>query len=166
MSLIVRILSKIKVDERTGCWLWTGRKTYKGYPLLRFENRGKREEYRCHRLVYELATGISPGDLCVCHHCDMPSCVNPEHLFLGDNQANSDDAVRKRRHSFGERIGTAKLTNAQVVEMRRRHRHFKRLLSAEFGISESNISDILRHNAWKLIGDRSASRLRVPKYLA
>lgn len=88
----------LKVDRLPGdgCWLWTAGKDRDGYG--RFGARG------AHVWAWRIAHGFWPPDgLCVCHHCDTPSCVRPDHLFLGSHQENIDDMVRKRRQRGGRR---------------------------------------------------------------
>ena len=75
--------------KRDPCLLWEGRRRPDGY--------GMDGQYRAHRLVFERMYGPIPPKILVCHSCDMPPCVNPEHLFLGTNKDNSDDKIRKGR---------------------------------------------------------------------
>lgn len=88
--------------QRNGCWLWCGPVRPDGYG---FTNRdGKNQSV--HRISYELHFGVIPTGLLVCHHCDVPRCVNPNHLFLGTNRDNMQDASKKGRMSSGERHHT------------------------------------------------------------
>lgn len=84
-----------------GCWLWTGDTGgRRGYGRMRVGGR----QVRAHRLSWQLHRGAIPAGLCVCHRCDTPSCVNPDHLFLDTNEGNTADRVRKGR-SRGGRSG-------------------------------------------------------------
>lgn len=108
--------------QPSGCWLWTGVMYHRddADPRGRFTYHGK--GWGAHRLAYFLHHGVNPGQLCVLHRCDVSLCVNPEHLLLGTQLENVADMDRKgRRVSVrGERVGCAKLTADQVVEIRRR----------------------------------------------
>jgi hypothetical protein len=98
---IERIKSKVTVTA-SGCWECAGYrhklrnvKTHdKGYVLLSY----RRTQQMAHRLAYRLFVGPIPGDLQVCHECDNPPCVNPDHLFLGDQNANMRDMADKKRN--------------------------------------------------------------------
>jgi len=91
--------------ERRGpdeCWLWMGSKNSRGYGQVYLS--GKR--YGAHRIAFSLARGPVASKLFVCHTCDTPGCVRPDHLFLGTQADNIGDAVQKGRMATGDRHGT------------------------------------------------------------
>jgi len=88
-----------KVEKTDGCWLWTASKSEDGYGYFRFDG-GMR---KAHRMSWLFTNGEIPEGMFVCHSCDNPSCVNPEHLWLGTNQDNQDDMNEKGRHGFTKR---------------------------------------------------------------
>lgn len=85
------------VDPKTGCWIWAGKRMQKGYGILAVG----RVHYRAHRLSYFLHYGVDPAEKFVCHSCDNPPCVNPDHLWLGTAKDNTSDMLSKRRHAGG-----------------------------------------------------------------
>lgn len=82
-----------KVARTPTCWWWHGAKNSQGYGKLRAGNKW----WTAHRISYLLHKGKIPPDLWVLHRCDNPSCVNPDHLFLGTRQDNIEDARQKGR---------------------------------------------------------------------
>ena len=98
--------SVAKSDDKDGCWIWTGKMDRDNYGRCRSEARnasGYRKEAGAHRVSWELHHGPIPKGMCVLHSCDNPSCVRPDHLFLGTHADNMRDAVLKGRHDKSKR---------------------------------------------------------------
>jgi hypothetical protein len=136
--------------EGTRCWEWIAAKDQKGYGFIGI---GTGVATRAHRMSWVLAHGEFPKELCVLHKCDNPSCVNPDHLFLGTNQDNIDDRERKGRNIVyrGEDHGNAKLTDEDVLEIRRKYATGEAnipKLSNEYHVSISSIGRIILRNSW------------------
>ena len=139
----------INVSRGNGCWHWTGYLDPNGYGRINVENTPK----LAHRLSWEIEHGVilTPNQH-VCHKCDNPKCVRPSHLFLGDQAKNMADKMAKGRHAFGvsrgEAHGCAKLTESDVRAIRGSGKAGKSL-AEEFGISNSQVSDIRNRRVWK-----------------
>lgn len=138
-----RYVSAGGADE---CWEWQLGRTGGGYGKVK---RGGRTLI-AHRVAYELATGVSPGVLQVCHRCDNRLCCNPAHLFLGTALDNNRDKVAKGRQARGETNGNAKLSEAQVREIRHRRASGEGIvpLAREFGVAHTHISALCRLESW------------------
>lgn len=129
------------------CWPWTRWTDRDGYGSFTVDGR----KHKAHRLAFELATGIHPDALKVCHTCDNPPCCNPAHLFLGTQAENLFDMRTKGRSARGSRHPFARLSETQAVEIRVRRAAGERgrVLAAEYGISEASVSDIVHGRTWR-----------------
>ncbi len=117
-SLKVRLWSRIDVRGPDECWPWTGAPNANGYGVVHIYGRGGWNEM-AHRLVYRARVGPIPPGHGVLHRCDNPPCCNPAHLFTGTQAVNIADAVEKGRIAIGERHSQAKLTDEQVLWIRK-----------------------------------------------
>ena len=129
------------------CIEWPKGRDPKGYGITSIGGK----QLRVHRVAYEWAFGFIPDGLCVMHQCDNPPCINPGHLFVGTHQDNKADAVLKGRHAHGETGGHARLTEAQVLEIRAREASGEHTLALakEFGVNGKSISMICNGDRWR-----------------
>jgi hypothetical protein len=110
-----------------------------------------------HRLSWELHFGPIPEGKCVCHHCDTPACIRPDHLFLGTPKDNTSDMINKGRRSplagfaSGEASPRAKLTASQVKEIRARCNESGPRLAVEYGVTSGTVYGIWRHRIWRTV---------------
>jgi hypothetical protein len=146
-----RFWAKVVRHGEEDCWQWDGSKNQDGYGRL---GHNGSNAYGAHRLSYEIHHGPIPPGLLVCHHCDNPECTNPRHLFLGTNQDNASDKVRKGRSVRGEESKASKLTEVQVRELRsmpRLSRQERIRLGADWGVGEFTIALVQSGKHWKHI---------------
>lgn len=134
----------VEPDPNSGCWLWSGALTQTGYGQLMETKNGCHAQHRAHRLSYRLHRGPIPDGMFVCHRCDVPACVNPDHLFLGTHRDNMADMVKKGRHPRnGLPTSTRRLTPEAVASIRSREKT-SAAYGAEFGVSAAHIRNIWR----------------------
>ena len=138
-----------KVRVTPGCWLWQGATNGRYGRICAFGNHGS--PAGAHRVAWLLVHGPIPPGLFVCHRCDKPLCVNPDHLFLGTQIENMADCGAKGRHVKGELHARAKVTAAQVIEIRQRHNEGTKqnALAREFGVCTTLISRVVRRLKWR-----------------
>lgn len=148
-SVSERFWARVQKSEGDGCWNWTGAVGTPGYPLFEDQYR----QIAGHRWIWEQNNGPIPTGMHVCHRCDNPRCVRPDHLFLGTPKDNFDDMVAKGRSAhLGSRNGRARLTNEQAREIRSRFAAGGTTLTAlggSFHISRTAISRIVQGFAYR-----------------
>lgn len=150
-----RLRKNVTVDPATGCWEWQKFRDPLGYGRI---SVGKNRTTSVHRVSYETFVGPIPEATdgrrqIVCHSCDNPPCINPEHLWLGDDGANTADRDVKGRQValVGESHGNSVLTEDDVRDIRRRFAagESKQSIGDRYGVTRQNISYIVRRDTWK-----------------
>jgi HNH endonuclease len=141
----------LQVQKSAGCWEWQGCRSDKGYGFFKYQGK----QWRAHRLSWTFLHGPIPAGKQLNHHCDNPACVNPDHLYLGDQKQNRRDAMARGRTArgraqgmhtrpearrVGEHNGNSKLTFAQILEIRRRF--FAREATAMQLAREHGVADV------------------------
>lgn len=142
------------VDKSNGpcsCWLWTKFKNQQGYGMT---SKKTKRHTGAHRVAFELTFGAIPDGQCVLHKCDNPSCVNPNHLFLGTRADNNEDKFKKGRQMRGEKHPNAKLTTNDVLAIRTflQENHSMKIyqeLGEKYGVTLQTIQRIYRKTSWR-----------------
>lgn len=154
-NLEERFWSKVERRSEQECWPWLGDLASNGYGKFDIWKDGQRTCHTASRVAYMLTFGHIDANFYVCHKCDNPICVNPNHLFLGTPRENSIDKLRKGRANFQATAeGVAKLTREQVLEIRAKYNPPKcdsSHLSAEYGLDASSIRKIISRKTWRHI---------------
>lgn len=147
--------AQVSPEPNTGCWLWIGAYGTYGYGSF---GRGKYTggTSKAHRVAWFYTHGPIPDGMDLCHHCDNPPCVNPDHLFLGTQADNNADRDRKGRHKAlcGSSNGQAKLTERKVMEIRLWYAAKVRQadLARVHGVNQTLIQRIVTGRVWRHVG--------------
>lgn len=139
-----------KVNKTEDCWLWIGAKNNTNYGYIRVGDKMK----NAHRVSWEITNGPIPKDLFVLHKCDNPSCVRPDHLFLGTHQDNMTDKKSKGRAIGrpGENHHNSKFTEKDILKIRELFDSGKMRevdLCEHYNVKQSTMSAILLKRTWK-----------------
>ena len=159
-SIEERFWQKVNKKSNDECWDWLGSTRSDGYGQI---NRGQRGfgMQSTHRLSREIHFGKIPDGMHVLHSCDNQRCVNPSHLFLGTNNDNIADRVSKGRSMRGESHFNSKLTEEDVLEIRKLYIPWDRdfslyALARKYNVTMSAIHDIVTRKNWKWLKENYA----------
>jgi len=148
---VERLLSRCELDHVKGCWQFHGAPTSNGYGRLTYEHR---TEY-AHRVSAMIFLGFDlASELLVLHRCDVPACVNPDHLWIGTQADNMRDAAAKGRMTGGKKLSEGKVAAIKYdLGLGRPHRS----LALEYGVSTTTIGQIARGETWKTVEPKPTS---------
>lgn len=167
----VEIGLKLRPGMTTECWLWTGiQRGNNRYGGFNSGTPGKGGVAAiAHRMSWVIHFGEIPENMEVCHECDTPTCIRPDHLFLGTHADNMRDMVRKgrqgpRRPLVGERCNLNRFSVSQVMEIRNLYESgmLQKDIAKKFMTHQTTISGIVRCANWKHLGLPSLSKSRMP----
>jgi hypothetical protein len=143
-----------KVEKTDSCWLWTAG-TFKSGGYGQHWADGK--PVRAHRFAYELMVGPIPDGMVLCHHCDVPACVRPDHMFIGTRHENSLDMARKGRGGAPKGSNAGDRSNQRTDARRARRDEVLRLraegvrqseIARRLGMTQGNVSHIVNGKSW------------------
>ena len=136
------------VRKKDGCWEWLSYKDNNGYGRINYGGK----PFLAHRLSYMLKYGDIPAGKVVCHRCDNPGCTNPDHLFLGTQADNVEDMHAKgratKRGLKGSAHHQARISEDDVRAIRGSGMSGAEL-AEKYGMSRTNIYDILNGKTWR-----------------
>jgi hypothetical protein len=161
-----RFSTKYRIDEHTGCWIWTSTTNNAGYGTIGLGTAEQGKDF-AHRASYRIFKGPIEKGCVICHKCDNKKCVNPDHLFMGTQLDNIRDAQKKGRirkgdawktearlliDQKGEKHGMHKLKEHEVREILIRKKAGPMVIAhvaAEFRVTRGTIRNIITRKNWK-----------------
>ena len=142
------LYSHIFPVTESGCWLWDSAIGNQfGHGCMKHGGR-KGKKLLAHRVSYEVHHGDIPEGKCVLHKCDVPSCVNPDHLYIGDRKDNSDDMYSRGRARIGSKHYASKITEDIAKKIKGSGLSTKEI-SNIYNISRQSAADIIYGRTWK-----------------
>ena len=135
-----RFWTQVEYNLKTGCWEWQGYTIKRnGYGRFMCE----RKNPLAHRYAYEQLVGPIPEGIQVCHRCDVPKCVRPDHLFLGTNSDNVRDALRKGRRKDALPLDVVKQIQALLAEG-----WGAAAISTRLGVKRYTVANMINSGTW------------------
>ena len=133
-----------KVDKSCACWIWIGSSVPTGYGVFKVRSY---QMVSAHRLSWYIKNGPIPHDLIICHICDNPKCVNPEHLYAGTYQSNFDDMMSRGRFNGGNKNPHSRLTEneASEIKMLKANGMTYSDIGGRYGLSKSHVENIVKN---------------------
>jgi hypothetical protein len=146
-----RFWSKVNISNPDKCWMWQGPTSGNGYGNFTLKINGKFKTVQSHRFGYELLKGKIPEEMLILHKCDIPLCVNPNHLRPGTQKENIKDSILRNRR-VKPILGKRKFNMNQANEIRNKYEPFVYgfcKLANEYGVAPKTIRDIVNNKHYK-----------------
>lgn len=148
-EILRKIKENITINDKK-CWIWNMGTDKDGYGRLRVGDK----TYFTHRLISYIYK-----DFCiysknfVCHTCDVPSCCNPDHLYIGDHYSNTRDAINRNRFKKGEEVYSSKLSKEDVAVIKKLllEGYSHRKIAKMFKVAKNTISQIYQNKTWSYV---------------
>ena len=131
-----------------GCKIWLGSVSANGYGTI----MDGQIQLSAHRVAWTQTHGPIPAGMCILHKCDVPCCINPNHLFLGTHKDNTRDCMKKGRHAFGSKHGMTSLTKDDVLRIRMDRRP-QGTIARDFGVHRTTVNTIQTGKHWRWLRD-------------
>lgn len=156
-----RFWSKAEIGNADECWEWQAAQHEYGYGVFRVGSKAKKTacNAKAHRVAWFLTFGSIPSGQFVLHHCDNPPCVNPQHLFIGNNADNQRDMKEKGRSNHDEKHWNCKLKNDDVIKIKTlldQGTIMQKDIAVMFGVSKQTICDIKKGRRHAHIGSEQS----------
>lgn len=142
-----RFWENVEKKELEDCWIWNGTSDGHGYGCIVYNSKN----ILAHRASWLLAHGDLPQGMSILHKCDVPLCVNPNHLFIGTQLDNMKDMAMKKRSTIGEKNPMSKITQEIANETRKRYLNGELMvdIANDYDISRVLVSYIINNKIWK-----------------
>ncbi len=152
-NILLRFEKYKRIDEKTGCWIWTAA-CCNGYGHISIRLNGMKKAKKVHRMSYLIYKDNRIKNKEICHTCDNPPCFNPDHLFKGNAKINSDDKIAKGRDrkAFGENHGQSVLTTKQVIKIKKLlkgKKYWNYQIADHFNVARVTIYKIKKGITWR-----------------
>lgn len=145
-----RYWSHLDTSDPDACWIWKSKNKATRYPQLKVGPKASARMFYAHRIAYELAYGSIPPGLGVLHSCDIPWCCNPQHLRVGSQAENMQDAISRNRTARGEDHGNHRLTVEKVRTIRALYAEGmqQKEIASRFGVANATVWSVLSGRTW------------------